>query len=62
MNTTQSFLSDRIISEGKVVLYEVVMWIVLLMLSFLTGRKVVKVKQNVTQWIRRDITSSENAS
>ena len=45
--------ADILSDEGKVVMYEVMIWIMLLMISFLTGHKIVKVKTHIQNWLNR---------
>ena len=58
----QTVIMDRFMSEGKVVLYEVLLWLVLFMLSFITGRKVIKLRRSMSQHMKDTPTviSSDN--
>ena len=48
MNYTEVLMHD-----GKMAMYELMIWTMLFMISFLTGHKLVKVKAQIQQWLNR---------
>ena len=52
-------VTEIITDDGKVIMHEVMMWLMLLVISFLTGNKIPKVKTRLQQWSNRYQKDSE---